>query len=382
MAVALALPAVASSPAAAAKRVPQSFVGVVADGPLLNDPNVRYDKQLDTMVGGGVQTLRTSFNWSGVQPYRNFAAVPAGQEDRFRDEHGVPTDFSGTDRIVRTAAERRMRVLPVLIAAPDWAARSPGHLYSPPSNFAAYARYAADLVRRYGRRGTFWSENAGVPKLPIDHWQIWNEPSLKSFWSDHPWAPDYVKLLKKSRTAIKAADPHAKVVLAGLPNESWTYLEKIYAAGGHGQFDVAAFHPFTAKVSGVKTILKRDRQVMAAHGDKRKPLLVTELSWTAAKGKTHVTYGNEQTARGQASRLSAAYSMLAKERKRLRIQRVYWYTWLSYDRDRFYPFDWAGLLKLKGRKVTQKPAFRAFRKVALRLEGCHSKRGRADRCAS
>jgi hypothetical protein len=73
--------------------------------------------------------------------------------------------------------------------------------------------------------------------------------------------------------------------------------------------------------------------------------------------------------------------MLAKQRKRLHIERAYWYTWLSYDRDKFYPFDWAGLVRLKGRTVSEKPAFKAFRRTALRLEGCRSKRGRADRCA-
>lgn len=380
MAVAPALLALPTA-AAAAKPVPSSFAGVVADGPLLNDPNVNYARQLDTMVSGGVETLRTSFNWSGVQPYESFADVPASQRGRFRDEGGVPTDFSGTDRLVESAAARRMSVLPVLIAAPPWAARSAGHLYSPPSDFGAYARYAATLVRRYGPRGSFWSEHPSLPRLPVDHWQIWNEPSLLSFWSDHPWAPDYVKLLKRARRAIKAADKHAKVVLAGLPNRSWGSLKKIYAAGGRGQFDVAAFHPFTDTVAGVKTILTRDRKVMAAHGDRRKPIFVTELSWTAAKGKTHVNYGNEQTERGQASRLAAAYKMLAKQRGRLHLQRVYWYTWLSYDRDQFYPFDYAGLVKLKGKKTTSKPAFDAYRRTALKLEGCRSKRGRADRCA-
>ena len=294
----------------------------------------------------------------------------------------MPTDYTYTDHLVGSAAARHMRVLPVLIAAPPWAARSAGHIYSPPSNFGAYARFAAGLVHRYGPRGSFWREHPKLPRLAIDHWQIWNEPNLKSFWSDHPWAPDYVKLLKRARKAIKAADRHAKIVLAGLPNRSWTYLSKIYDAGGRGQFDVAAFHPFTHKVSGVKTILERDRKVMAAHGDRRKPLFVTELSWTAAKGKTHVTYGNEQTAKGQAGRLAAAYSMLARQRGRLHIQRVYWYTWMSYDRDSNYPFDYAGLLRLKGSRTTSKPAFKAFRRTALRLEGCRTKRRRADRCAS
>lgn len=381
MAVALLLPASLLASAAAAAKVPPSFMGVVADGPLLADPNVDYRDQVSAMVGGGVQTIRTSFNWSGVQPYATLAEVPAEQRDRFKVERGVPTDYSGTDGLVGTAAARHMRVLPVLISSPDWAARSAGHLNSPPRHPSDYGRYAATLVERYGPSGSFWHEHPELPKMAIGHWQIWNEPSFQQFWSDQPWAPDYVKLLRRARKAIKAADRHAKVVLAGLPNKSWKALEKIYKAGGRGQFDVAAFHPFTDTVGGVKTILRRDRRVMAAHGDRRKPMFVTELSWTAAKGKTHVTYGNEQTARGQAERLSAAYSMLARERRRLRVERVYWYTWLSYDRDRFYPFDWAGLVRLKNREVSRKPAFNAYRRTALRLEGCRAKRGRADRCA-
>jgi hypothetical protein len=382
MVIVVSLLGINASSASAAKPVPSSFVGVVADGPLLTDPNVNYTKQLDTMVAGGVQTLRTSFNWSGVQRYHSFDQVPPDMRDRFRDENGVPTDYTSTDRLVSTAAARHMVVLPVLITAPGWAARSPGHLASPPSDFGAYARFAAALVRRYGPAGSFWRENPKLPKLPIRYWQIWNEPSFQQFWSDSPWAPDYVKLLKRAYKAIHQADAGAKVVLAGLPNQSWTSIAKVYKAGGHGHFDVAAFHPFTDKVSGVRTILQRDRQVMAAHGDRRKPLMVTELSWTAAKGKTHITYGNEQTEKGQAQRLTTAYRMLARLRKRLRIERVYWYTWASYDKDFFYPFDWAGLIKVKGKGYTRKPALRAFQKVALKLEGCHSKRGRADRCAS
>jgi hypothetical protein len=382
MATALALLGLAATDAHAEARVPSSFVGVVADGPLLSDPNVDYVSQLKMMVAGGAETIRTSFNWSGVQPYKSSSHVPAGLRDRFRDENGVPTDYTETDRLVSTAAERRMRVLPVLITAPDWAARHPGHLASPPSDFGAYASFAAVLVRRYGPRGSFWSENPSLPKLPIRHWQIWNEPPYIQFWSDRPWAGDYVRLLKRARKAIKRADRGAKIVLAGLANESWNSLEKIYEKGGKGQFDIAAFHPFTDKVSGVREILRRGRKTMARHGDRRRPLFVTELSWTAAKGKTHVTYGNEQTSRGQASRLAAAYRMLAKERKRLRVQRVYWYTWISYDRDRFYPFDYAGLVRIEDRKVKKKPAFKAFQRTALRLEGCRSKRSRADRCAS
>jgi hypothetical protein len=383
--LALALAALAATPSAAAKpkKVPSSFMGTVADGPLLENPAVDFAAQLDTMVTSGVQTTRTVFNWSGAQPYESFDGVPEEQRDRFRDENGVPTDYSAIDAFVTGAAERRITVLPVVMIAPPWAARHPGRLNSPPADPDEYAAFASALVRRYGSDGSFWTEHPELAPQPIRYWQIWNEPSFKVFWSDQPFADDYVELLRTARIAIKGADQRARIVLAGLPNKSWTALEKIYDAGGRRLFDVAAFHPFTAKVDGVKTILERDRAVMRRHRDSRKPLWVTELSWTAAKGKTSVQYGNEATEKGQAKKLTDAYRMLARLRGKMHIRRVYWYTWLTRDKQDDYPFDWAGLLKVtSGGAVKAKPALAAYRRVALMLQRCRSKRDRADRCAS
>jgi hypothetical protein len=74
--------------------------------------------------------------------------------------------------------------------------------------------------------------------------------------------------------------------------------------------------------------------------------------------------------------------MLARLRGRLRIGRVYWYTWLSRDQQNDYPFDWAGLSRVTSSgAVEHKPAFTAFRHTALKLERCRRKSGRADRCA-
>jgi hypothetical protein len=382
-ALALVLAVAAPTQADAAKRpkkVPGNFVGVVADGPLLEDPAVDFASELDRMVGSGVQTMRTVFNWSGAQPYQSFDEVPQEDRDRYRDENGVPTDYTAIDRIVTGDAERHIAVMPVVQIAPMWAARHPGQLNSPPSDAQAYANFAGALVRRYGPGGSFWVEHPELEAQPIRYWQIWNEPSLRAFWSDQPFAADYVQLLRLAREAIKAADPGAHIVLAGLPNKSWTALEKIYAAGGRSLFGVAAFHPFTAKVDGVKEILRRDRKVMAKHHDARKPLWVTELSWTSARGKTSVTYGNEQTESGQAKKLGDAYRMLASQRGKMHIGRVYWYTWLTRDAQDDYPFDWAGLLHIRSGQITAKPALKAYRRTALALEHCKSKGSRADRC--
>ena len=363
------------------KKVPSTFMGTVADGPLLENPAVNFATELDRMVTTGVQTMRTVFNWSGAQPYATFDEVPAEQRDKYRDEGGVPTDYSAIDAVVATAAERRIVVLPVVQIAPMWAARHPGELASPPADPQQYANFAAALVRRYGPGGSFWTEHPELVAQPIRYWQIWNEPSFKVFWSDQPFADDYVDLLRHARDEIKAVDPGAHIVLGGLANKSWTALAKVYAAGGGGLFDVAAFHPFTAKVDGVRKILEHDRKVMARNGDSRKPLWVTELSWTAAKGKTSVTFGNEQTQKGQAEKLSAAYKMLAKRRGKLRVGRVYWYTWITRDKQDDYPFDWAGLLRVTSGGAKAKPALAAYRRTAMALQHCRRKSGRADRCA-
>jgi hypothetical protein len=384
MAMALALAVGLSTPAGAKRirKVPSSFMGVVADGPLLQSRKVDFAAELDRMVVNGVQTARTVFNWSGAQPYATFDDVPEAERPNFTDENGVPTNWAPTDKLVAGAAERRLKLLPVVLLAPNWDARHPGQFSSPPDDPQPYADFTAALVHRYGPGGAFWTEHPELPVQPIRNWQIWNEPSLRVFWSDQPFADDYVLLLRRAHDAIKEADPGASVVLAGLPNKSWTALETIYHSGGKDLFDVAAFHPFTATVGGVKTILEKNRAVMRKYGDSRKPLWVTELSWTSAKGHTEVSYGNEQTEKGQARKVTSAYTMLAKARDSLHIGRVYWYTWLSRDRQRDYPFDWAGLLRLtKKGSIERKPALTAFRKVALKLEHCRKKRGRADRCA-
>ena len=385
MAMVLALSMGMSTPAGAKRirKVPSAFVGVVADGPLLQNRKVDFDAELDRMVVNGVQSTRVVFNWAGAQPYATFDDVPEEKRDQYTDENGVPTDWRATDKLVAGAAARRLKLLPVVLLAPSWDARHPGQFSSPPDDPKPYADFTAALVHRYGPDGTFWTEHPELPALAIRDWQIWNEPSLRVFWYDQPFADDYVLLLRRAHDAIKDADPGATIVLAGLPNKSWTALEDIYESGGKDLFDVAAFHPFTAMVDGVKTILQKNRAVMKKFGDSRKPLWVTELSWTSAKGKTSVSYGNEQTEKGQARKVRAAFTMLAKTRGKLHIGRVYWYTWMSRDRQRDYPFDWAGLLKVqKDGTVTKKPALTAFRKIALKLEHCRKKRGRADRCAA
>lgn len=364
----------------ARRAVPQGWLGTMVDGPLLERPAL-LESELGAMVAGGVETVRVAAYWRDMQPYRRFAAVPARERRRFRNEHGVPTDFSSFDRLVAAAARRRLRVLPAVVLTPRWASVVPGLAWSPPSSATQYARFVAALASRYGTYGTFWLEAPSVPKLPIRAWQVWNEPNARFFWRHASWTRRYVRLLRETRRAVRAVDPSARIVLGGLVNRSWTALEEIYRARGRGTFDVAAVHPFTRRARDVVRILRLVRGVMARYRDRRRPVWVTELSWPSARGRTSDDYGFSETRAGQARRLRSALPLLARQRRRLRLGMVVWYTWLTRDRSRVHPFDHAGLRRLDASgRVLDKPAASAFRSLARRLEGCR-KGGRADRCA-
>ena len=369
--------------AAAAKRsVPREWLGVHGDGQLLLDNRVDFDRELGLMAANGVESLRVVFDWGLAQPYARAADVPPDQRARFtRSAAGVPTDYGEMDRVVLAAARHGLGVLPVVFHAPGWAARHPGEFGSPPAGTEPYARFVRALVRRYGPRGTLAAENpdAGVPA--IRRWQLWNEPNAVWFWKDQPFERDYVALLRAAAKEIRRTDPGARVVLAGLVNKSWKDLAKIYRAGGRRWFDVVAIHPFTRKVENILRILDYARQNMRRYGDARKPLVVTELTWTSSAGRPLPNrFGLEVTQEEQADRLRRAVLLLAEHRRRLRIEGVYWLSWLRGESSDEDVFDYSGLRAIPpDREPYSKPALEAYRRVAVRLEGCR-KTTVATRC--
>jgi hypothetical protein len=370
----LALTAVPAGPAAAAERVPAGFFGMVAEPDLLEDRALApagssLEQELARMSAAGVGAVRMSFFWARVQPYRTWEDVPEPSRGHFTDVRGRPYAFAHLDRIMAAAARHRIDVLPVLLWAPYWAARHRGEFASPPSDPADYANYLAVLAERYGPGGRFWDENPGLRARPVRDWQAWNEPTMPTFWLDQPFARGYVKLLRAARPALRRVDPRGRLVLAGLVYDSPGALRSIYRAGGRKHFDVAAVHPFTLHVRNVAVLVGRARGVMRENGDGRKPLLVTELSWPSAKGRTRRGYGYETSERGQAARVAQALPYLARRRRALGVERVYWYTWMTRERDRDYPFDYAGLSRLEEDRVVDKPALSAFRRTARALRG-------------
>ena len=270
--------------------------------------------------------------------------------------------------MVLAAARQRIAVLPVVQRAPAWAAVRPGEPGSPPRKVADYGRLMGTLVGRYGPAGSLWREHPEVPRVPIRSWQVWNEPDILKYWTGRPWTTSYLGLLKAARTAIKAADPKAHVVMTGLTNKSWEELALLYRHGARTLFDVAAIHPFSRRVANVVKIVTLARAAMRKAGDATKPLLLSEISWSSGRGISTYNYGWETSEAGQAARVKDALTALAAHRRSLGILGLYWYTWLSRPIGSNDSFDYGGLRRLSDAgAIVDKPALAAYRQTALRL---------------
>ncbi|HSD80478.1 MAG TPA: hypothetical protein VLB47_07450 [Solirubrobacteraceae bacterium] len=347
--LALLATGLATAGAADARPVPAGFFGVMVNGPAIA-PGFDLAAEARAMRAAGVRSWRVEMPWDSVEPARGTYA------------------WAQTDREVAAAALGGMRVLGLVVRAPAWASGS-SNPFVPPRRPSDYAAFVTALVARYGPHGSLWAENPGLPRRPVREWQIWNEPNIRVYFARQPFAKPYAALLRAAYKAVKRADPGATVVMAGLANFSWRDLAKAYAAGVRRWFDVAAVHPFSGRPANTLKIARLNRSVMNRSGDRRKPLWVTEYTWSSGKGKTrnHTVKGWETTEAGQARRLRAGYRLLIGDRRALRLRRVYWYTWASVDRRSANSFDYSGLRKLTpDGTLRDKPALAAFRTMVRR----------------
>lgn len=349
--------------AAAARRVPQGFYGVVFDGAVTTAPASVQDAQFARMARSGVESARTVFSWAAAQPVQ-----------------GGPFDFSATDRLVALATQHGMSLLPIVIGTPEWARANPSSPASPPADPNAYAQYLTALAQRYGSSGSFWAEHPELPRRPLLYWQIWNEPHLTLYWDAPRWQQGYGRLLRVSHAALRRADPKARVVLAGLTGTAWTALQSLYSRGKvKGAFDVAALQTYTGTAAHLLLAVQLFRGVLARHGAARMPLWLTEMGWPAAKGRMRVPSYQRTivtTDSGMGQRLTAGYNALIRNRRSRKalISRVYWYTWSSpYTRSSDLGtgiFRFGGLQRFNGARFTAKPALAAYVRSARANEGC------------
>jgi polysaccharide biosynthesis protein PslG len=283
-----------------------------------------------------------------------------------------PRDWRLYDSIVGDAAMNGISVDPWLMYLPPWISTAPATL---PIGSEAQRSYWFDFVReaaaRYGPGGAFWRQNPGIPARPMTFWEIWNEPNINEFNGVNMAANagQFAQLLRLTRSALNAANPANRIVLGGLYRRAKrghgvrmsVFLNRLYKLR-HGRrlFDAVGVHPYATKPSQVLAVTRTVRRVMNQHGDRRKPIWITELGWTTG-GRYWGQSLYRATLDTQAFKVARTAQLLLRNRRALALRRVDWHTWRDYPgSDDYFWEAYSGLFLADGRP---KPAWGAFTRV-------------------
>jgi hypothetical protein len=210
---------------------------------------------VDSASAGAFWVQSAAVSWQDIEPnegVRNWAAL------------------SGREQEWVNASNLAITPIVTIHFTPAWAQKASGVSCGPirKDKFDAFGNFLYDLVTRYSQ-----------PPYNIKYWQIWNEAdaglgvaaadSAWGCWGDTGdqkyYGGDYFgKMLKAVYPRIKAADPQAQVIIAGLlmdcdPNKppespegsgnykdcsSSRFLEGILSVGAGDYFDGVSFHSY------------------------------------------------------------------------------------------------------------------------------------------
>jgi hypothetical protein len=291
---------------------------------------------LDRLAAAGVKWVRVDMGWASFQE---------DSQSSYTQYHVDKADW-----IVDQARARGINVLALLWRTPDWANGGAGTATPPtdPADYGRIARWAAEHFR--GR---------------VAAWEVWNEPNLDYFFNGSP--ADYVKLLKASYAQFKAGDPNAKVVLGGPSYNDTDWLEKVYAAGAQGYFDVMSTHPYQGVADAppekpddgtIWTLshVEAVHDLMVENGDGGKKIWFTEYGWSSHPNQP--TYKNWE--RGVTEQQQGEF--LVRSIKYVRdnfpyVTNMFWYN----ERNRDTGDEQLDNYGLMYRNLTPKPAFKAMK---------------------
>jgi hypothetical protein len=206
-------------------------------------------QQFARMNEAGIGWARTDFDWTSVQR-----------------SQGAAFDFARFDKTVQLATEAKITILPILDYDTPWARPVIDHL----DDWRAFVRA---IVTRYKDR--------------LRYWEVWNEPDLKQFWRQNPSPAEYAVLLKATYEEVKRIDPKLTVLLGGLSQIPFEYIEGVYKAGGKDHFDIMNVHPYrypaAPEIRPLVDDLKKLRELMSRYGDAAKPIWITEIGYPTHK---------------------------------------------------------------------------------------------------
>jgi hypothetical protein len=244
-----------------------------------------------------------------VLPAPAVAATPISPDSLGVNFRGSPPDLStasaagvglardqviegmNTDSIVELTAAADLRLYPMLGLPVSHGAAA---------DATAMAAFVTSFAQRYGPGGTFWAQNPELPYLPVESYEIGNEPDIT------PTAPadetslhyanpaDYAEVYEAARTALHAVDPTGQAVVGGMLDSGDIGLpqaEQYLAA--IGPMDAVGFHPYLYDVTTMEQDTTQLRQWLNANGHATVPLDINEFGAGAGVTASAAAWGAE-----------------------------------------------------------------------------------------
>jgi hypothetical protein len=240
-------------------------------------------------MGFGYMVVQLS--WAGAEP----------QQGKYH--------WGDLHNILHAAETENLKLVLRITETPSWA-RKAGTIATAPPREMRFLRSFMEALARHAR-----GKVAG--------YVIWNEPNLPWEWGNQTPSPSgYVSLLKAAYRGVKAGDPRALVITAGMATtgggfsgcgvniiapevpisapytqgllsagamNDLAFICGIYRNGGKGFFDALGSHPYGFAYPPAKTPsavaglafrrVEQQRKIMEAQGDGANSIWAIELGW-------------------------------------------------------------------------------------------------------
>lgn len=289
-------------------RVNSAFVG------LCPDPGNPSSQQWSEYASWGAKWVRQGFFWSEVEPQRHV------------------WHWEWTDRYVRRANERGLKVLAVLDYSVPWF-----------QSLNDYLTYVRAVVHRYRGR--------------VAGYEIWNEPNLGTFWRGS--RQDYVKMASAALSVIGEEDPGALTVVGALSLVPLDWLEALQQGGLLARADFLSIHAYGLNAEASLQEVDQALAFLRGHRDKAR-LMITEVGYPT--GGWYPTAGSPSV---QANRLLRFYAGSAARG----VEAVFWYTSRDQVASRNQAWNSEAFFGLQTAQGQAKPALDAYTLVASILPG-------------
>ncbi|MCP4359543.1 MAG: cellulase family glycosylhydrolase [Chloroflexi bacterium] len=148
--------------------------------------------------------------------------------------------FIELDQFVNRANQANINVLLSVSKAPEWS-RPTTEMDGPPTDFALFNRFMADLAGRYQGQ--------------VAAYELWNEPNLQREWNGFPLGgAEFAQLLRAGAAGVRAADAEV-LLIAGAPAVTGiddgvtavadrSFLRQMLEAGAADAVDGLGVHPY------------------------------------------------------------------------------------------------------------------------------------------